>query len=193
MNKGILGRYWSAYGGFRALFTSAYLYVAIILSAAMAPAWLNNPWHEIVLSVMPNLLGFSLGGYALLIAVGDESFRALISGEDEDGETSPYMEVNASFVHFILMQLMSLILALFAYAYYFELDKNGVVYKYIIEYEIPLMQIAAVGNYIGFTFFIYALLTSIAATLSILRVSSWYDKMHTERIKQEQSENEHNK
>lgn len=193
MNDGILVRYWRTYGGFAALFSSAYFYIAIILSALMAPAWIGNPWHEIVLSVMPNVLGFSLGGYALLVAIGDENFRALISGEDEEGEASPYMEVNAAFVHFIMMQLLSLICALFSSAYYFKLDQNGKVAEVVNELGIPLEELVLMGNFIGYTMFIYALLTAVAATLSIFRVSSWYDHMHTERIKSEREENQHNK
>ncbi len=179
-NKGIISRYWSAYGGFSALFSSAYFYLAIALSAFMFPAWLNNPWHELVLSVIPNILGFSLGGYALLVAIGDESFRALISGE-VDGETSPYMEINASFVHFILMQFFSLMCALISSAYYFELNRSSFVYKFIQESELSLNTIVNTLNYFGYTIFIYALLTAVAATLSILRVSSWYDKFQTRK------------
>lgn len=185
MNESVLARYWRSYGGARALFSSGYLYSAFFLSAAMAPAWINNPWHETVLSVMPNVLGFSLGGYALLVAIGDESFRSLISGEDEDGEPSPYMEVNAAFVHFILMQLASVICALFSSAYYFKLDPNGRVAGVINDLCIPLDKLVLVGNFLGYSVFIYALLTAIAATLAILRVSSWYDLMHTDRIKKE--------
>lgn len=188
MNEGIISRYWTAYGGFKALFTSAYLYIALALSVLMAPAWLYNPWHEIVLSVIPSVLGFSLGGYALLVAVGDEDFRALISGEDEDGEPSPYMEVNAAFVHFILMQILSLIFALFANAYYFKLEDNLALYQFITEINFPIGTIIFVGNFIGYSIFIYALLLAVAATLAILRVSSWYDHMHTERLKQERSD-----
>lgn len=184
VDEGILSRYWKAYGGFKALFSSAYLYFAIVLSILMAPAWLNNPWHELVLSIMPSVLGFSLGGYALLIAVGDESFRALISGEDEDGEPSPYMEVNAAFVHFILMQILSLIFGLFANAYYFKLEESPVLYQYISELNFPIGAIILIGNFIGYTTFIYALLLAVAATLAILRMSSWYDHMHTEIKKQ---------
>ena len=185
MSDGILGRYWKAYGGFKALFTSAYLYLAIVASLLMAPAWINNSWHELVLSVMPSVLGFSLGGYALLLAIGDENFRALISGEDEDGETSPYMEVNAAFVHFILMQLLSLLCALFASAYNFEIDPNGRIASLIKLYNFPIDHLVLTWNFIGYTLFIYALLTAFAATLAILRVSSWYDKQQTQRINAE--------
>lgn len=190
MNEGIISRYWTAYGGFKALFTSPYLYTALALSGLMAPAWLYNPWHEIVLSVIPSVLGFSLGGYALLIAVGDEDFRALISGEDEDGEPSPYMEVNAAFVHFILMLLLSLIFALFANAYYFKLEDNLALYQFITEINFPIGTIIFLGNFIGYSVFIYALLLAVAATLAILRVSSWYDHMHTERLKTERLKQE---
>ena len=189
MNESVLARYWRAYGGVKALFSSGYLYAAFFLSAAMAPAWMNNPWHETVLSVMPNVLGFSLGGYALLVAIGDENFRSLISGEDEDGEPSPYMEVNAAFVHFILMQLASIICALFSSAYYFKLDPNGRAAEVVNDLCIPFDKLVLAGNYLGHTVFIYALLTAVAATLAILRVSSWYDHMHTDRIKKEKEHN----
>ena len=180
MNDSVFKRYWAAYGGFKALFASNYFYAAIVITALMFPAWVDKPWHDLVLAIMPNLLGFSLGGYALLIAIGDENFRSLISGvdEDEDGEHSPYMEVNSTFVHFILMQLISLVYALFSSAYYFTLDPNGKMGQLIANYNFPLDEVVLVGRFCGFTLFIYALLTALAATLAIFRVSSWYDEMH---------------
>jgi hypothetical protein len=182
-NEGILRRYWKAYGGFKALFTSYYLYMAITLTVIMAPAWLESAWYDTVLSVMPNVLGFSLGGYALLIAIGDENFRSLISGEDEDGVTSPYMEVNASFVHFILMQILALILALIANAYAVPLTENAALIAWIKGANFPIEGSLKVLAFLGYFVFLYALLTAIAATLSILRVSSWYDAFCTENLR----------
>ena len=128
---------------------------------------------------MPNLLGFSLGGYAMWIAIGDDNFRKLISGEDEDGEPSPYMEVNAAFVHFIILQILSMVLALIAKSYYFPLSPN----HYLIENFGDYLVIASLIGYgISYFIFIYALLSALAATLALLRVSSWYD-MHQTRQK----------
>ncbi|APE03101.1 hypothetical protein BM526_15345 [Alteromonas mediterranea] len=128
---------------------------------------------------MPNLLGFSLGGYAMWIAIGDDNFRKLISGEDEDGEPSPYMEVNAAFVHFIILQILSMVLALIAKSYYFTLSPN----HYLIEKFGDYLVIASLVGYgISYFIFIYALLSALAATLALLRVSSWYD-MHQTRQK----------
>ena len=124
MNDGILSRYWRAYGGITALFKSPYLWLSVVITIFLFPHWSKPEWWDDVLSIMPNLLGFSLGGYAMWIAIGDDDFRKLISGEDEDGKPSPYMEVNAAFVHFVVLQMLSMIFALFAKAYFFELPQN---------------------------------------------------------------------
>ena len=175
MNDSVLGRYWKAYGGFKALFTSQYFYSAIVISGALYPLWIEKPSHDLIITIMPSLLGFSLGGYALLLAIGDEDFRAMISGTDESGEPSPYMEVNSTFVHFILMQFLSLVVALFSLAYHKPLDPSGWVAKLVTKQNIPIDWIALGARFIIFDLFVYALLTALAATFAIFRVSSWYD------------------
>ena len=101
-----------------------------------------------MLSIMPSVLGFSLGGYAMWIALGDENFRKLITVTTQDGKASPFMSVNAAFVE------NSLILTTFG-KYFFYICK--------------------LGAFLGYFVFIYALLSAMAATLALLRVSSWYD------------------
>ena len=179
MSDGILGRYWRGYGGAKALITSPYLWASVGISGLLFPHWSSPNWWNDVLSIMPNLLGFSLGGYAMWIAIGDDNFRKLISGEDEDGEPYPYMEVNAAFVHFIILQILSMILALIAKSYYFTLSPN----HYLIENFGDYLVVASLVGYgISYFIFIYALLSAVAATLALLRVSSWYD-MHQTRQK----------
>lgn len=178
MRENIISRYWKAYGGFRALITSPYLWVSVFISLALYPHWSQPNWWDDVLSIMPNLLGFSLGGYAMWIAIGDDDFRQLISGEDEDGEASPYMEMNAAFVHFIFLQLISIILALFAKAYYFELHEENWILEILGSW---FTYICLAGYYFAYLVFIYAILSALAATLSLLRVSSWYDIHQTNK------------
>ena len=93
MNKkeNIFSRYWHAYGGFSALMTSYYFWISILISCLLYPFWSREGWWDDVLGIMPDLVGFSLGGFAMWIAIGDDSFRQLISGVNEDGTPSPYM------------------------------------------------------------------------------------------------------
>ncbi len=176
MNDGILRRYWRGYGGLKALITSPYLWLSLGISGFLFPHWSSPNWWDDVLSIMPNLLGFSLGGYAMWIAIGDDNFRKLISGEDEDGEPSPYMEVNAAFVHFIILQILSMILALTAKSYYFTLSPKHWLIENFGDY---LVIASLIGYGISYFIFIYALLSAVAATLALLRVSSWYDMHQT--------------
>jgi hypothetical protein len=171
MSKSILAKYWKAYGGYKALIISPYLRCAFVLTLLLFPLWTKPDWWNDVLSIIPSLLGFSLGGYAMWMAIGDDNFRKLISGEDEEGETSPYMEVNAAFVHFILLQMLSIILALFAKAYYFHIPLNHWFANYI--------WLGLIYNFFAYLVFVYALLSAIAATLALLNVSSWYDMQQT--------------
>lgn len=182
MNE-ILGRYWKAYGGFRALLRSPYLWFSFTLTLILYPTWSATEWWTDVISIIPSLLGFSLGGYAMWLAIGDDDFRKLISGEEADGTSSPYMEVNATFVHFIFLQLISLILALIAKAFAFELPKDHFLIVHLGDY---FWAMCKAGYFISYFVFIYAVMTILAATLALFRVSSWYDMAQTKKQKNKQ-------
>jgi len=155
-----LGLYWKTYGGARTLIRSPYLHAAAFLTVLIAiPMWnraaFKEGWYDTCLTVVPSLLGFTLGGYAILMAFGDERFRRAISGPDPDGTPSPFMVVNAAFVHFIVIQAVSLLVALVSKAWEW---KTG---------------IAAL---VGLTLLIYAIFAALAAALAILNLASWFDR-----------------
>lgn len=183
---GIFARYWRAYGGLQALIKSYYLWSAFFLSLLLFPHW-NNPscWDDI-LGVTPSVLGFSLGVYAILLAVGSEGFRAMMSGADEDGQASPFMEINASFVHFILLQALSLILAIFCKAYSFPLPKESFLFPYVGGW---IVYAGIFGYWFSYFIFVYSLLAAVAATMALFRVSFLYDLYQsTEKAKRLRSE-----
>lgn len=164
----ILGRYWRAYGGIRALAVSPYLHVSVILAGGMSPFWIFQSWWDTALSTLPNVLGFTLAGFTIWLGFGDEKFRQLISRAEIDHE-SPFMGVSAAFTHFVVVQLLALMAALWAKAMDFALPADNWLKPYLV-YLIP------VGNFLGFLLFVYALMSALAATLGVLRAASWYDR-----------------
>ncbi|MCK1541594.1 hypothetical protein IVB12_06260 [Bradyrhizobium sp. 179] len=63
---------------------------------------------------MPNLLGFSIGAMAVVLAFPTTSVFKIIT---ENGrEDSYYLDLVAKFVHFVLVQVSALVFALFATA-----------------------------------------------------------------------------
>jgi hypothetical protein len=165
---GIFARYWRAYGGSRALFSSPYLHGSVLLAGAMYPFWLRESWWETALSTLPNVLGFTLAGFTIWLGFGDEKFRALISRAKPDKE-SPFMGVSAGFAHFVVVQILALMAALWAKAMNFPLPNDFWLHEYI-RFLVPP------GQYLGFLLFIYALMSALAATLGVLRAASWYDQ-----------------
>ncbi len=99
-------------------------------------------------------------------------------------ESSPYMSVNATFVHFILLQLLTIITALITKAYSSILIDNAFMYYYIgASYKYILLGF----SFFAYFIFIYSVFSALAAVLAIFRVSSWYDKFMTLRNIQEES------
>lgn len=149
--------YWKCYGGWWGLFGSPYLFISELIAYGCYPLW-HHPgdryWYDLTLSVLPNLLGFTLGGYAILLAFGNDRFRKLISGADEDGKPSPFLVVNGAFIHFILLQSLAIILALIGIAYSI---KSGFF------------------AFIGFWVFLYSLSTAVAAAFAVLNLAEWFD------------------
>lgn len=165
----VLRRYWGAYGGTRALFLSFYFHASIVLTILLSHFWRTEPWWETALSVLPNVLGFTLAGFTIWLGFGDESFRQRMSAPPRgNGQTSAFMGVSAAFVHFVIVQIGALLAAVWAKAMNFPLPQ-GHSLRPIIEWAAP------VGHAFGFLLFVYALMAALAAALGVFRAASWYD------------------
>jgi len=82
---------------------------------------------------------------------------------------SAFMGVSAAFAHFIVIQMVALLCAIWARVTDFPLPDG----HWLILY---MYWLAPIGHFIGFLLFIYALMTALAATMGIFRVASWYER-----------------
>lgn len=166
----IFRRYWRAYGGAKALRRSPYLHLAALALVATYATWSVPDWWDQVISVLPNLLGFTLGGFAMFLGFGDEKFRALLAESDEDSPDEPslYISLCATFVHFILIQILALLCALLAKSWWFVFDWPDAV-RLILPY------LNLLGGAIGYGLFLYAVTSVLAATMHVFRIATWYE------------------
>lgn len=153
--------YWVAYGGVVALVTSPFLWIAIIATALSGPFWLHdNSWVETSLDILPSLLGFSLGAMAIVLAFpATPLFKHLA---EEGRKDSYYLQLSARFLHFIILQVAGILLAL--------IDKVG--HNCIV-------------SYFGFFFLVYAILTAASTALSLFGVAQLYTHPAVSPIDQE--------
>ena len=150
-----LSLYWIAYGGRKELLDSLYLWIAIFLGILIALFGDNNwDWKSDVLTIIPSILGFTLGGYAILVGFGDTNFFNIICGKKGDEKASLYMRVNSSFLHFIIVQFLSIFYTIIMSA----LNTENFILKTI-----------------GIILFLYALLTIVSTSFSVLRLANWFD------------------
>src|SRR6202035_2790028 len=103
-------RYWIIYGGYRALLGSPYLHIALALSGICLWLWAQNAQHEylakasdIAIAAIPNLLGFTVGAFAIVLAFSSAKIFKTLAEEGEP--LSFFMKLTANLVHFILIQV----------------------------------------------------------------------------------------
>lgn len=151
--------YWRIYGGWKSLFSSPYLLVSVLLTFAGYPlwhcGWQQVTWYSLSTSALPNLLGFTLAGYTIIIGFGDDKFRNALRGDNKAGDPSPFMVLNGAFVHFIVIQIVALL--------------SGIIGSC---WEVKTGIIA----WLGLCLFIYAVLTGLAAVMAVLNVANWFNK-----------------
>jgi len=166
----ILRLYWRAYRGMRGVAKSPFLWMSLVLVAASAHFWLVEKWWEQVLSILPNLLGFTLGGFAIFLGFGDDKFKSIISGSKAGDITpSPYLQVCAAFLHFVLIQTCGIVVALLAQATDFPL--TGVLAG-VGDF---LNSAKWIAGLLGYWLFLYGLCLAAAAALAVFRVAYWFD------------------
>jgi len=81
------------------------------------------------------------------------------------------MDLNAAFVHFIVLQIFAIILALLSENFFLV----GIP-KFVFEWNLIYFLYAAtyIWYFLSYLTFIYALITTFAATFAILRVMKVY-------------------
>lgn len=167
-NFEVFGLAWRIAGGTKALLKGVDFKLALLLTAVCAPSWLSDGWWEQTLSVLPNLLGFTLGGFAIFLGFGSDQFQKEIADEEE--HKSLYLSVSAAFLLFVLFQVAALLYALVAKALWQPTPA-------ILSFAKPFF--IGYGNYIcwgvGYFLFLYSIILSLRAAARIFRVSRWYN------------------
>lgn len=178
----LVRQYWATYGGWKDFIVSPYLHVSLFLVLVTYGAWTEKAWWDQVLTVVPSLLGFSLGALAIFLGFGSERFRDVISGKRPGAAdtVSPYMSATAAFTHFIVVQVAAVTLAVVCAAL-FNMPapaKNSLLY---IANEFGRLVLWGTGYWL----FLYALCLAAASVFAVFRIASWYDAHRTQERDQE--------
>ena len=138
------------------------------------------------MTINPAILGFTIGGFALLLATGAEKFGAILAEArlyEKSELESPLAKLGAAFVHFIIVQFVSIIFGIIAKA----ADKT-----------LPMPPFEFLANEgirrtfwgIGFFVGIYGLVCAIATAEWIFRIVVLLVKFQKARFKVEKRKNE---
>lgn len=148
--------YWIAYGGLNELSKSPYLGLSILLTGILFPIWWHPnedgayEWCQLSFSILPAMIGFSLGAIAILISFGDRAFDGTI--HKKRGAASYFIQLAASFFHFIIVQIIGLMTSFLLMAF-------------------PIKLFSAVA----FFFLMYAILSGLAAVASLFGAAQILD------------------
>lgn len=170
-----LVNYFRRYGGFRAILRSPYTLISVIITALCFGTWRTTEWSDLPLSIIPALLGFSLAAYALLLAFGDEQFRAFLAERDasEAGANvatdNVLLGTSAIFLHFIIVQALALIFAVVAHSHPARTFLTAT-----FQHTIAAHAARYILAFIGFYLFILSLAMSVAAGINIFHATVWY-------------------
>lgn len=147
--------YWGVYGGYKALIKSPFLWSAVLLTCLCHDQIQGeHNWAETARSVLPNILGFSIGAMAILLAF--PSTKTFSVFRENGRKDSYYMTLSATLCHFIILQSLSLLMSVV------EQSMNNIYF-----------------NSIGLFLFMYSLTTSFSVCFLLYSVARDYNSDNT--------------
>src|SRR5215469_14786360 len=111
-----LAAYWRIYGGTLAFAKSPFVWSALVLTVGLFRWWLHDDhWPDVALTILPPLLGFTLGAMAVVLAFPTSHIFKHLA--EEGREDSYYAGLAARLLHFIIVQALGIIFSLTYKAY----------------------------------------------------------------------------
>lgn len=165
-------RYFHAYGGWKAIFCSPLFLLAFAVTVAGYGNWFrSDSWPALSQSLIPNLLGFSLGTYAILFSLMTGRLKRALKAVKNDRGVSFLDEINATFFHFIFVQVTALLWAfLYQGTALFDLTQT-IKPEWPAFSETVFLVMRTVGSGIGYILLIYSISLVIAAALAVYRLA----------------------
>lgn len=171
-----LGRYIRDYGGLGSILRSPFLHFAILFAVLVQKQLKDGQLQALTLQTIPNLLGFSLGAYALLFSLISQRLKGALKAIQNDNGVSYFDEMNATFLHFILMQVVAFLWVVGSQSTIISDINNLFVNEFgVILYCDIFMLMKWFSDFIGLVLFIYVLLLVIAASLTVYRLARIMD------------------
>jgi len=167
-------RYFRGYGGWGAVFGSPIFLISLAVTGVSYSNWIEAKWVSKSFDMIPSLLGFSLGTYAILFSLMTGRLKRALKAVKNSQGVNYLEEINATFFHFIFVQILCLM-----WAFLFD---GSVLYdtaQFMVSYYSGSMTIFRVamltGSFIGYLLLVYSFLLMLAAALAVYRIASITD------------------
>lgn len=170
----VFTKYFRGYGGWRGLFSSPFFYISVFLTVLSNQMWLTSmseepEWISLSRDMIPDLLGFSLGAYALLFSLNERVRRAM-SDVNNNRDVSYLDNVNSIFLHFIFVQFIAVSWSfVFDYSDLFALIIANFPFSAVIFTYVGLYFI---GSFFGAFLVFYSISLIVAAAFAVFRLAS---------------------
>jgi hypothetical protein len=165
-----IGRYSRSYGGICNAISSPFFGIAFIVSALNYATWADPSWTGKVESLIPSLLGFSLGTYAILFSIIGSRLKGALRQTKTQHGVDNLEALNATFFHFIFVQVFTLIWA-FLYQGNWWADLID-TFKSRWEW---LSQVhywtSKTGAFFGYLLLVYSITLMVAAAIAVYRLA----------------------
>lgn len=168
-------RYFAEYGGWNSVFASKYFYAAVAVSGLGYWYFQQPKWWDLVTSVVPGLVGFAIAGVAIFVSLGSDALRSIIAGKEAGSTaTSPFIAFMSMFTHFIMVQLIALVLALVAKFFYETASPPSAA---LVDVGVTLRPIFW---WLGGLFFCYAVMLCLSLATEIFRLATMIDDFQSQ-------------
>jgi len=158
---------WANMGGITAIWKSFDFRIALAVSLMCWPAWLAPDWWKNSISVLPSLLGFTLGGFAIFLGFGSDQFKELIARKDE--AKSEYLSVSSTFLFIVAVQVIGLLYAIICESLWVPTP------SWLKQVSPILPYLNYMAWFVGYLLYVLGIVLSLRAAIRIFRVSRWYN------------------
>ncbi|MDE4602475.1 MULTISPECIES: hypothetical protein [Sinorhizobium] len=164
-----ISEYFRNYGGWSELLSSPLLWIALAISTVSYRNWLEPNWLEVSQELIPSLLGFSLGTYAILVSLLTGRLKRALR-EVKNGRGVSYLaDINSNFFHFIFVQVSAL-----AWGFLFDgswaYDAATFLKIYYSRSMDVFEAVRTIGSFFGHFLLVYSFLLILAAALQVYRL-----------------------